>query len=152
MIGNHRESTPDRIVLHSDLSEISRVFRWIEVLASRYEIVESVQFAINLCLEEAVSNVIRHGYAGQPGRPIAVCFSISGEGAYIFTVDDEAPPFNPLETPSLPMLDEQGEARIGGHGILLIRGFADALEYKPVQGGNRLCLVFSKGASPHDPQ
>ncbi|RSL16441.1 serine/threonine-protein kinase RsbW [Edaphobacter aggregans] len=138
----------DRIVLRSELSEMSRIFPWIEALASEYEIVESLQFAINLCLEEAVSNVIRHGYANQVGSFIAVHFLVSSEGNLVFTVDDDAPPFNPLEAQALPVLDEQGETRIGGHGIRLIRGFADMLEYEPTSTGNRLQIAFSKSVSP----
>ena len=148
MTKNETERIQDRIVLSSELSQISRIFPWIEALASQYEIVESLQFAINLCLEEAVSNVIRHGYANQAGRFIAVRFMVSSEGNLVFTVDDDAPPFNPLEAPSLPMLDEQGETRIGGHGIRLLRGFADMLEYQPTSTGNRLRIAFSKNVSP----
>ena len=147
MTKNETERIQDRIVLSSELSQISRIFPWIEALASQYEIVESLQFAINLCLEEAVSNVIRHGYANQAGRFIAVRFMISSEGNLVFTVDDDAPPFNPLEAASLPVLDEQGETRIGGHGIRLIRGFADMLEYEPTSTGNRLHIAFSKNVS-----
>jgi serine/threonine-protein kinase RsbW len=145
MIDNGTEPTLDRIVLQSSLSEMSRIFAWIEALARQYGIVESVQFAINLCMEEAVSNVIRHGYASQSGGSITVCFDVSAEGNFMFTVEDDAPPFNPLEAPVLPTLDEQGEARIGGHGIRLIRGFADTLEYESMPTGNRLHIGFSKG-------
>ena len=148
MTRNETEPIQDRIVLSSDLSEMRRVFPWIEALASQYEIAESLQFAINLCLEEAVSNVIRHGYANQVGSFIAVRFMISSEGNLVFTVDDDAPPFNPLEAQALPVLDEQGEIRIGGHGIRLIRGFADMLEYEPTSTGNRLHIAFSKSVSP----
>jgi anti-sigma regulatory factor (Ser/Thr protein kinase) len=137
----------DRIVLRSSLSEISRVFTWVEALASRYAIVESIRFAIHLCLEEALSNVIRHGYARQAGYSITVLFAVSGEGDFVFAIEDDAPAFNPLETPVLPKLDEQGEARIGGHGIRLIRGFADTLEYESTPTGNRLHIGFSKNVS-----
>ena len=144
MTRNETQPIQDRIVLSSDLSEMNRVFPWIDALASQYEIAESIQFAINLCLEEAVSNVIRHGYANQAGRFIAVRFTVSGEGNLVFTIDDEAPPFNPLEAPTLPPFDEQGETRIGGHGVRLILEFADTLEYEPTSTGNRLHIGFSK--------
>jgi serine/threonine-protein kinase RsbW len=138
----------DRVVLSSSLPEITRVSAWVEALALQYEIAESVQFAINLCLEEALANVIRHGYENQTGRSIAVSFTVSGEGDFVFTIEDDAPPFNPLETPVLPELDEQGELRIGGHGIRLIREFADTLEYEPTPTGNRLHFGFSNKVSP----
>jgi serine/threonine-protein kinase RsbW len=140
--------TQDRIVLQSSLSEMSKIFGWVEALASQYEIGENAQFAINLCLEEAVSNVIRHGYACQGGGTITVRFAVSDEGNFLFTVDDDAPPFNPLEVPALSTLDEQGEVRVGGQGIRLIRGFAQTLEYEPMPAGNRLLIGFSKDVSP----
>lgn len=148
MTRNETQPIQDRIVLSSDLSEMNRVFPWIDALASQYEIAESIQFAINLCLEEAVSNVIRHGYANQSGRFIAVRFAVSTEGNVVFTIDDDAPQFNPLEAPTLPPFDEQGETRIGGHGVRLLREFADILEYEPTSTGNRLHIGFSKNISP----
>ena len=148
MTRNETQPIQDRIVLSSDLSEMNQVFPWIDALASQYEIAESIQFAINLCLEEAVSNVIRHGYANQSGRFIAVRFAVSTEGNVVFTIDDDAPQFNPLEAPTLPPFDEQGETRIGGHGVRLLREFADILEYEPTSTGNRLHIGFSKNISP----
>lgn len=144
MTRNETEPTQDRIVLRSDLAEMSRIFPWVEALASQYKIVENTRFAINICLEEAVSNVIRHGYASQARRFLTVRFKISSEGNLVFTVEDDAPPFNPLQAPALPLVDENGESRIGGHGIRLIRGFADRLEYEPTSMGNRLHIGFSK--------
>ena len=147
MTPNETEPIQDQIVLRSDLSEMSRIFPWVEALASQYEIVESTRFAIDICLEEAVSNVIRHGYAKQARSFLAVRFKVSSEGHLVFTVEDDAPPFNPLQAPALPLVDEHGESRIGGHGIRLIRGFADSLEYEPTSTGNRLHIGFEKCGS-----
>jgi anti-sigma regulatory factor (Ser/Thr protein kinase) len=86
---------------------------------------------------------MRHGYAGEADRPILVQFSRSREGHLVFDVDDEAPHFNPLAAPELPFLDSQGQPRIGGHGIRLVRHFAGSLEYHAKPIGNRLTLKFS---------
>jgi anti-sigma regulatory factor (Ser/Thr protein kinase) len=98
---------------------------------------------MDLCLEEVISNIMRHGYAGQPGRPIRVQFSTPREGHFAFSVEDEAPHFDPLAAPELPFVDLRGQARIGGHGIRLVRHFAGSLEYQELPGGNRLTLGFS---------
>ena len=56
----------DRIVLRGALSETARLSEWVQRLAARYSVNEELQFAILLCLEEVVSNIIRHGYARAP--------------------------------------------------------------------------------------
>jgi len=58
-------------------------------------------------------------------------------------VEDDAAPFNPLEVAALPSIGEQGESRIGGQGIRLLRGFADTIEYEAKPVGNRLRIGFS---------
>jgi serine/threonine-protein kinase RsbW len=98
---------------------------------------------MDLCLEEVLSNVIRHGYAGQPGRPILVHFASSPrDGYFTFVVEDEAPLFDPLAVPEPPVPRSLDETRVGGNGIRLLRHFADALEYRSTPAGNRLTMGF----------
>jgi serine/threonine-protein kinase RsbW len=61
-----------QLTLRSQMAELALVPPWIESLASEYGISASTQFAMNLCLEEVLSNIIRHGYAGKPDRPIVI--------------------------------------------------------------------------------
>jgi anti-sigma regulatory factor (Ser/Thr protein kinase) len=102
---------------------------------------------MNLCLEEALSNIIRHGYSGNPGHSIAVCFTSPREGYFVFDIEDEAPPFNPVASPELPAMRSLEENRIGGQGIRLLRQFADALEYHATPTGNRLSIGFMVSGS-----
>lgn len=147
MTANAANAALERLNLQSSLSELARIPEWIERLAARYAIPRDTQFAMDLCLEEVISNVMRHGYAGEPGRPIVARFSTRREGRFALVVEDEAPHFDPLAAPELPVLDSQGQARIGGHGIRLIRHFASQLKYSAKPRGNRLTLTFSAPAS-----
>jgi serine/threonine-protein kinase RsbW len=143
MITNGTDKAQDRLVLSSRLSDLVKLPAWIEGLAARHAIPANVQFAIDLCLEEALSNVIRHGYAGVDDRSVIVRFTMPGEGYFKFVIDDEAPPFNPLEAPELPAISPEEESRVGGQGIHFLRQFADTLEYEPTPEGNRLSIGFS---------
>ena len=49
-----------RLVLHNDLAELKRLAAWIEGWA-RKGVSSDVSFAVQLCLEEAVANVIMYG-------------------------------------------------------------------------------------------
>jgi anti-sigma regulatory factor (Ser/Thr protein kinase) len=133
----------DRIVLRGTLSETSRLSEWAQSLAARYCIDHKLQFAIHLCLEEVVSNIIRHGYAPDTAEPVTIEFSGSCEGQLVFTIEDFAPPFNPLLAPEMPLVDTGGEPAIGGRGIRLLRAFAHTLEYERTAVGNRLRIGFT---------
>jgi len=139
------ESDQDQLALRSSLSEISRLPGWIEGISSRHAIPGSHQFSISLCLEEALSNIILHGYSGADDRPITVKFMTHRGGYLVFVIDDEAPPFNPLEAPEMAALNPREEVRVGGQGIRFLRHFSDTLEYERLAGGNRLRIGFSSG-------
>lgn len=147
MTVNGTDQIRDKLALRSRLSDIAQLPPWIEVLASSYAIPVDVQFAMNLCLEEVVSNIIRHGYGTEADRSVIVRFTTPREGYFVFVVDDEAPRFNPLTAPELPKLNACQEIRVGGQGIRLLRRFADALEYEPMPTGNRLRMGFSTAGS-----
>jgi serine/threonine-protein kinase RsbW len=142
MAGKSTNHSEDRLSLQSELSEIGKIPPWIDDLAARYSLPENVQSAINLCLEEVLSNVIRHGYRCELGRTVSVQFNALPDGRYIFVVDDEAPYFNPLEAPELPKISPKIPIQIGGQGIRFLREFTSSLEYEPTATGNRLRLGF----------
>jgi len=147
MTGNGKDTTVERLNLRSRLSELAQLHPWIERLASRHMIPASTQFAINLCLEEVLSNIIRHGYSGEPDHSIAVHFASPQNDYFVFVIEDEASPFNPVDAPELPALSPLDEIQIGGQGIRLLRRFADALEYQATPTGNRLTIGFSAAGS-----
>lgn len=132
----------ERLELRGELAELGRVSPWVKKLAGRYSIPEKTAFAIDLCLEEALSNIVRHGYSGMESRPITVEFRIDG-GSLTFTIKDEAPHFPPPEhSASMPESLDQFEP--GGLGIPLMRRFADRVEWEPLPNGNRLTLQFAR--------
>lgn len=137
------ERVVDRLVLCGGLSETSRLSEWVRNLATRDGVDDELEFAIHLCLEEAVSNIIRHGYPPDTADPVTIEFTRPREGQLVFTVEDFAPRFNPLLEPERPLVDSDGELAIGGRGIRLLRVFAHALEYERTATGNRLRISFT---------
>jgi serine/threonine-protein kinase RsbW len=146
-MGNGTHQIQERLVLPSRLSDLARLAAWIEDLASRHGIPGNVEFGMKLCLEEVLSNVIRHGYSGAEDRFITVRFTMPRRAYALFIVDDEAPLFNPLDPPAPPAFDTLEGILAGGQGLRLLRQFADALEYEPTPTGNRLRIGFSIAGS-----
>jgi anti-sigma regulatory factor (Ser/Thr protein kinase) len=133
------------LTLHSQISELRLVSPWLETLASEHRFSHEVRYAIDLCLEEALSNIIRHGYSGDPGHFIAIEFAAVEGGELTFCIEDDAPPFNPLEggaarRPVSPSAIDEGKA--GGQGIRLLQRFAHKLSYEQLPVGNRLTIGF----------
>ena len=102
--GNSTDQFHDQRDLQSRLSDIAQIPIWIGQLALRYNIPEDLQFAMDLCLEEALSNIIIYGYLREDRPPAhGPLRDPSGDGCFVFEVEDEAPLFNPLEAPELPL-------------------------------------------------
>jgi serine/threonine-protein kinase RsbW len=138
-----------RLTLKSQLDDMAALWPWVEAIVAEYAISPDTAFAIHLCLEEAISNVIRHGYRGQPGHTLTVDCASPNAHELVFTVEDQAPPFDPLE-PSLieelPSPVPEDFLRPGGRGILLMRKFASTIAYQRLENengdGNRLTIGF----------
>ena len=148
MTGPDPTPPPPRLTLKSRLEDLTLVWSWVEALARRYSIPSDTEFAIQLCLEEALSNVMRHGYQGQPNQSITIDCAPSGvenEGVeeLVFTVEDHAPPFDPFAAAPAPAPASIQDLQPGGQGIGLMRKFATRIDYQQLPDGNRLTLAFA---------
>jgi serine/threonine-protein kinase RsbW len=147
MSGSGKDTAGERLNLRSQLSELAKLQPWIERLASLHSIPASTQYAMDLCLEEVISNIIRHGYSGDPDHSIGVHFASPREDYFVFVVEDEAPPFSPVDAPEKPAVSALKKVPIGGQGIRLLRRFADSLEHQATPTGNRLSIGFTAAGS-----
>jgi anti-sigma regulatory factor (Ser/Thr protein kinase) len=143
------ENTPradPRLVLKSNLENVDQLWPWVDAVTAEYAVPADTLFAIHLCLEEALSNVIRHAYREQPGHHVTIDFARDRTDGLVFTVEDNAPPFDPLGHPAhretLPSAPVD-PLQLGGHGIRLMRKFAGGLGYMRLPNGNRLTIRFA---------
>lgn len=135
---------PDALVLDSRLSELSRAQLWAEELADQLDLSQRVRYAIRLCIEEVLANIILHGYRRQAGHPIVIRRWLA-ENMLFFAVEDEAPPFAQDENPAAGNESEPATLESltpGGNGIPLLRHFAGSLAYERLSEGNRLTMGF----------
>lgn len=135
-----------RLSLQGGMEDLARVWPWIQELAAAYAIPREMLFAVNLCVEEVLSNIVRHGYGGGSRLPITIDFAIRGRDSFVFVIEDRAPAFDPLEfTPrELPLPSASIEDyEPGGQGIRLLRKFAGGLSYERLGGGNRVTIGFT---------
>ena len=83
-------------------------------------------FSIELALEEALVNAIKHGNQLDPDKRVFVRYEIAGD-RFDIRIEDEGPGFNPCDVPD-PTSPENLE-RPCGRGLLLIRNFMTDVQY-----------------------
>jgi anti-anti-sigma factor len=108
---------PAGLRLASRLSELPRLAVEVARLGREHDLPEEVVSDLTLALEEAVSNVIRHGYGERPDGLISVTFPRTGE-SIVVTVEDAAVGFDPLKHPEPDLSRSGGGAPRGRHGRL----------------------------------
>ena len=103
--------------------------------------------AVELVLEEAVTNIIRYGYEGQPPRAeppvIEIDLQIDLDEIQVLIVDD-ARPFDPLNSGGVLLPETLDDAQVGGLGLLMIRNTASSMAYERRDGQNRFSLTIAR--------
>ena len=133
---------PTTIAVQAELSEIARIAAWSGAFAAECNLPPRTLFAIQLCLEEQVSNIIRHGVPAAAEGAIRVGLELAGDGV-VATIEDHGAAFNPLNAPAPARPQSIDDAQVGGLGIHLLRKFATAVDYERRDEINRLTLRFA---------
>ena len=98
-------------------------------------------FTLNLALDELVTNVVSYGYDEPAGdRDITVALAV-GDGRLTATLEDDGRPFDPLAKAPPDIDSSLEDRRIGGLGVHFVRTMMDDVQYRRVDGRNRLTLV-----------
>ena len=129
-----------RLVLRNDVAELQRLAGWVEGFAEQ-GISSDVSFAVQLCLEEAVANIIMYGAAS--GDPLEIAVELERNGATLVArIEDNGRQFDPTRAPPPAVATSLEKAKVGDLGIHLMRSFASGMNYERRDGRNRLTLRF----------
>jgi serine/threonine-protein kinase RsbW len=136
----------------ADLTDLAAIRAFVRTTATALDASADTVPDLVLAVDEAITNIIRHGYGGRTG-PIGVAVE-RDDGAIVVRVTDEAPPFDPTRWPA-PDLDVPLERRAaGGFGIHLVRRSVDRVAHRAAAGrGNELILIKvdgRQGGNGHD--
>jgi serine/threonine-protein kinase RsbW len=132
------------ISLRNQKSEISRMTAALEAFCEEHAIAEDDMFNVNLVLDEAVINVIVHGYEDSDEHEINVRLSLD-HSVLTIALDDDGIPYNPLDAPE-PRFDLPIEQRrIGGLGVHIMKTLARSVEYRRENGRNHLVVAINVG-------
>ena len=133
-----------RMELRSNPETLCAVRGAVAQLTERLGFSESECRAAVLGIDEALTNIIRHAYAGHPDRPIEVRFrriraSLCGKSgeALEIVLEDRGKKVDRAKLCGRALED----VKPGGLGLHFIRESMDALEFRRRNGRNQLRLV-----------
>lgn len=131
-----------QLALHRDIAEIARATAWMEEIAQQSKWSDALIFRLRLCLEEAISNLIRHGRGASAGD---IFLSLADQDEQVTaSIEDESDAFDPTQHPPPELPTTIASAKSGGFGIRLMRRYATQISYERVGARNCLVLVFNR--------
>lgn len=128
------------LAVDADLENLREIRAFVQQAGAALGVRDDALGDLCLVVDEAVTNVILHGYQGA-GGPVEIHVQQDGD-AVVILLRDRAPAFDGRGVEA-PHLDESlAERKFGGMGVYLIRKLTDEAEYRPRAGhGNELRLV-----------
>ncbi len=132
------------------IDDISAAAHWVDTIAADQQFPEQLVFALQICLEELLTNIIRHGgpesggdLSEVPIPPLNVEINISASAQLVsMTVEDDGKPFDVVNAPAHRIDRPLDDIKPGGLGIQLIRNFASTIAYARAGLGNRVTVEF----------
>jgi serine/threonine-protein kinase RsbW len=130
-----------RLVLSSNLKELDRLSAFTRDFGRAERLDDTQIFTLQICLEEAVTNIIRHGGSEEDSSK-HIWVTISAAPSLVACLEDEGIPFDPTKVPPPQQPASLEDAPIGGLGVHLIHKLTAAMCYERVGERNRLTLTF----------
>lgn len=137
------DTRQERLVIANHLGEFAKVELWLAELAATWRLSPKTAFAVDLVVNEAVTNTISYGYSDGAEHAIEILLTDDKDAVFIEIIDD-ADPFDPFAMAPVAVGDDLEHASIGGRGIRLIKAYADDHDYSFISGHNRLKLAINK--------
>jgi serine/threonine-protein kinase RsbW len=132
--------TESTLRIAAELKNLSLIRGFVQQTATALDADPTVISDVILAVDEAATNIIVHGYQGQPGI-IEVEMRRTGD-SLVVCLRDQALPFDPTAMPPPDLTLPLEQRPFGGMGIHLIRQLMDEVTHRITpQGGNELTIV-----------
>jgi anti-sigma regulatory factor (Ser/Thr protein kinase) len=131
-------------VFPADIEYLHEMLEFIQTYCREKNFQVDAINKIMLATEEAIVNVIYHGYKHKTGSIEITCEETSNKPGVKIVIKDKGVPFNPMEKADLVKKHHHKPAEddsVGGYGIFLYVEIMDAVEYQRDQDVNLLYLI-----------
>ncbi|MEI7599162.1 MAG: ATP-binding protein [Aestuariivirga sp.] len=132
--------------LANDVQEVGRVIDTLEEFGAENGVPVAQSLRFGLVLDELITNIISYGLEGRSDGIITLSIE-HRDGALHAELADNGPPFDPLATDTKPPVGDIETRDVGGLGLTLVKSFMDRLDYRRVDGLNRLTMEMKVKAA-----
>jgi anti-sigma regulatory factor (Ser/Thr protein kinase) len=126
--------------LRNDPAATGHLGAWVADFAQRAQLSTGIRHALDLALEECVTNVISYAWSDGGEHWVTIRFLASHNEARI-EIEDDGREFDPLTVPAAKIAESLETRAVGGLGVHMVRQLMDAVEYRREKGHNVLTLV-----------
>ncbi len=144
-----------RRVFSGSIADVTAASAWIERIAVSQELPGKLTFAMQVCLEELMSNIARHGKVHSvttafptetdAESPLSISIGVDVRADRIaMTIEDNGCPFDVEKAPAKVVDRPLEQVQPGGLGINLIKSFSHNIEYRRTDSGNRVTVDFMR--------
>ena len=128
------------ISLSNDLREIAVPARRIDDFCTACDLAPSIAYAVNVSLDELLTNTISYGYGDGQRHLIDITVRMDGN-VIVVEMTDDGLPFDPSGAPKSDTGLALEERLVGGLGIFLVRRMMDSVGYRRCEGRNIVTLT-----------
>ncbi len=122
------------------LDQLSVIGEFITAATSHMDMTSRDLFAVQMAVDEAATNIILHGYAGQAEESLHISCWQQGDDFFV-QMRDRGQPFDASDVPEPDLHSPLEERREGGLGVYLIRRMMDRVEFSRQGDENVLTMV-----------
>jgi len=134
----------DTLNLVPDAKAVATAIQWLETIGERESWSPKLSFALSLSLDEALANIQSYAFKDAKAAGIVPAISlrcISDEKQVRLEIIDNGCPYNPTTAAPPALATSLDEAKMGGHGVRLMRHYLSDLQYQRQHGCNHLTLI-----------
>lgn len=128
------------LTIQSRLDELEKIRRFVSKAARAVGFAECDGYKIVLAVDEACSNIIRHGYGQNTNEKLHIVIQSSGN-QFTVTVNDNGKSYDPRKHPVPDTNAYLAARKSGGLGIKLMHLLVDEIKYEQSDGANKLVLI-----------
>jgi serine/threonine-protein kinase RsbW len=134
------------LTIPAEIDVIIPLRNLIEKIGLHYALATSTIYAVKLAVEEAITNIIRHGYIDTSHGKITIQIFVQLDRFSVVLID-QGLSFDPRLVNNPDIVEYIDKGKKGGLGIFMIRRLMDEFHYAVTDKGNEIRLTKYRGSS-----
>lgn len=130
------------IVIPADTAAMQKVTAGVNELLASKQWPKNEMVEVELAVQEALVNAIRHGCGNDPNKQVQCCVTFDAAGELVIVVRDPGPGFDVTALPN--PLEGDNLFKGSGRGVFLINQLMDTVEF--TEGGRKVLMRKQRDA------